>query len=912
MRRSAVALVLLTSIVFANRSHAHGDAALQYVPSPLLAIDQNRATVIDRIVTQWSTLLERSGAGLSGEQLRAMLAGLRSDYLLAASLAGTLEGLRDALATAAISSAPVKEGLMHAKALGDTAADLTYTPVVPCRLVDTRNVGGQIGSNSSRDFRVWVSSGGFGAQGGANTNCNIPADPVAVVVNLTAVTPAGNGNFIAYPTGTPTFTSVLNYQAGINALANGAIVPACLPNCTNQLTIATNGAGADAVIDIVGYFKAPGAPIGTVSSVATGTGLTGGPIMTTGTISIATGGVTKPLLAASGGTIGQVLGTDGTNLVWQSAGAGGTVTSVGTGTGLTGGPITATGTINLAATNLLPTIACTTNQIPKWNGSAWACGDDSNSGGTVTSVTAGAGLTGGTITTNGTIAVDPTSSTLTGNFFRQGGNSFGATPAIFGNIDSRQPLDIYAGGGRAMRFENNDLTTPNVIAGFSGNLANGGGGRTIGGGGYPGITCVYAASAIPVSCINETQADFATVAGGIANIASGYASTVGGGYSNFSNFEGATVSGGNSNAARQTYSTISGGYDNLTIASYSAIPGGFSNVAAGTGSYAAGYGNTAGGAYSVVAGGYSSDADGTASFSAGYNNSAQGHYSTVAGGYSNLANVDYSTVVGGSISTAGGDHSIVAGGSTNTAGGGYSTVVGGFNNTALGDDSIVLGGANNTAGGSFSTVVGGPSNSALGAYSFAAGHMATVPASAPGSFLWSDSQGASTVPAGRSDEFLVVATNGIGLFTKHDFTQGCAVTGGAITCTSDRAQKTDFTAIAARDVLDRLLTIPITRWRFLSEPENIRHMGPTAQDFQVAFGLGDSDKTIGLLDASGVALAAIQGLNTKLEAQLTDKEREIAELRNRVAEIGLLRDELVVLKAMLAEMREGRTTVTAH
>jgi hypothetical protein len=77
------------------------------------------------------------------------------------------------------------------------------------------------------------------------------------VLNITAVTPAGAGNFIAYPTGSPTFTSVLNYQSGENALANGAIVPACVPNCTNQLTIATNGAGADVVIDIAGYFKPP-------------------------------------------------------------------------------------------------------------------------------------------------------------------------------------------------------------------------------------------------------------------------------------------------------------------------------------------------------------------------------------------------------------------------------------------------------------------------------------------------------------------------------------------------------------------------------------------------------------------------------------------------------------------------------
>jgi hypothetical protein len=52
---------------------------------------------------------------------------------------------------------------------------------------------------------------------------------------------------------------------------------------------------------------------------------------------------------------------------------GGTVTSIATGPGLTGGTITTTGTINLASTQLLPTTACSTDQIAKWNGSAWVC-----------------------------------------------------------------------------------------------------------------------------------------------------------------------------------------------------------------------------------------------------------------------------------------------------------------------------------------------------------------------------------------------------------------------------------------------------------------------------------------------------------------------------------------------------------
>ena len=81
------------------------------------------------------------------------------------------------------------------------------------------------------------------------------------------------------------------------------------------------------------------------------------------------------------------------------------VEAVATGPGLTGGPITSVGTINLASTQLLPTTACANNQIPRWNGSAWACGSDANSGGTVTSVASGTGLTGGPVTTSGTLSI---------------------------------------------------------------------------------------------------------------------------------------------------------------------------------------------------------------------------------------------------------------------------------------------------------------------------------------------------------------------------------------------------------------------------------------------------------------------------------------------------------------------------
>lgn len=73
--------------------------------------------------------------------------------------------------------------------------------------------------------------------------------------------------------------------------------------------------------------------------------------------------------------------------VWPSGGGGGgTVTSVGSGNGLTGGPITGSGTLSI--------MTCANGQILKVSGGVWACGADidTNSGGTLTGITAGNGI----------------------------------------------------------------------------------------------------------------------------------------------------------------------------------------------------------------------------------------------------------------------------------------------------------------------------------------------------------------------------------------------------------------------------------------------------------------------------------------------------------------------------------------
>lgn len=87
-------------------------------------------------------------------------------------------------------------------------------------------------------------------------------------------------------------------------------------------------------------------------------------------------------------------------------------------------------------------------------------------------------------------------------------------------------------------------------------------------------------------------------------------------------------------------------------------------------------------------------------------------------------------------------------------------------------------------------------------------------------------------------------------------------------------------------VLEKVAAIPMTEWNYIGYDE--RHIGPMAQDFHAAFGLGSTETTLNSLDLDGVALAAIQGLNQKLQEtnrKLQDKEARIQALEEDVAEL---------------------------
>jgi hypothetical protein len=111
------------------------------------------------------------------------------------------------------------------------------------------------------------------------------------------------------------------------------------------------------------------------------------------------------------------------------------------------------------------------------------------------------------------------------------------------------------------------------------------------------------------------------------------------------------------------------------------------------------------------------------------------------------------------------------------------------------------------------------------------------------------------------------------------FTVDGSVAATSFITTSARAAKTDEEAVEPGEVLEKLAGLEIAKWRFKSEAEGVRHLGPYAEDFKEAFGLGQSDQSIELQDASGVALVAIQALYREVQ----ELKKKNAELERRLA-----------------------------
>jgi hypothetical protein len=157
--------------------------------------------------------------------------------------------------------------------LGSATTDQVFLPIVPCRIVDTRNVGGPISAGTTRNFYFyaapsydWSIQGGAG--GLAQSACPLTVNPAgllvapsAAVMTITVVSPSAAGNWIVWGGADPVPTiSALNWNPG-DISANTLVVTGGARGGTGSggtlkdFAVRYNGAAGSAhfVADVVGY-----------------------------------------------------------------------------------------------------------------------------------------------------------------------------------------------------------------------------------------------------------------------------------------------------------------------------------------------------------------------------------------------------------------------------------------------------------------------------------------------------------------------------------------------------------------------------------------------------------------------------------------------------------------------------------
>lgn len=465
-----------------------------------------------------------------------------------------------------------------------------------------------------------------------------------------------------------------------------------------------------------------------------------------------------------------------------------------------------------------------------------------------------------------------------GHAWKISGNA-GTTPDThFLGTTDHQPLELKVDGQRVLRLERDTnapifgFVIPNVVAGHESNVvANGIGGATIAGGGGPnwyGPTPPHTVSG-----------RFGTIGGGVGNIILASVGVIAGGERGFIGTNGfnASIGGGAANSIESGDSTISGGRNNSirTNALNGIIGGGLGNTIqpeAQNATIGGGYGNMiqTNASSATVGGGYIHTIQRNA------------HYATIGGGYANFIqpNAQFATVPGGRLNSAA--SSAFAAGTRAKANhtGAFvwaDSTEADFGSTANNQflvraaGGVGIGIASPGAALDVRTTAGSGNAIRFGYYTGGEGNLIAGPSRV--GIATGDMVERISIPQ---------STGNVGLGTLSPSQKlhviGNILASGSITPNSDVNAKTDFAPVNVAEILERVATLPLQQWRFKAEPDGVKHIGPMAQDFRAAFGLGEIPTAIATVDADGVALAAIQGLNQKLE----QKGAEITELKEAI------------------------------
>ena len=229
--------------------------------------ESDRKVEAGRILLKWGGYVEK----VNGQDRKAWAAAMWPslatadlDNLQKASRAVTYEGMRNALlgqrpyddqVIDRMAKASGKAGVTP-KVLGSLVADLVFTPVTPCRFVDTRVLNDRIGAGATRNLDASNPGGNFTSQGGSNTDCGIPANPAALALSVTGLGNLSTGYLRVFPfDGTNLQGSPVPLNAVNTTVTNDMIVPTTQGTAQELKIFST--ANTHYAAFVTGYFMAP-------------------------------------------------------------------------------------------------------------------------------------------------------------------------------------------------------------------------------------------------------------------------------------------------------------------------------------------------------------------------------------------------------------------------------------------------------------------------------------------------------------------------------------------------------------------------------------------------------------------------------------------------------------------------------
>lgn len=277
MKKNLLFLAVMTAVPVVSLAASPPNQPPASAPQKRLA-ESDRKVEAGRILLKWGGYVEKVEGQSRKDWAAALWPSLASadlDNLQKASRAVTYEGMRNAL----LGQRPYDDQIIDrmartgtksgaaTKALGSVAADLVFTPITPCRIVDTRVTNDRLGAGATRNLDASNVGGNFTSQGGSNTNCGIPANPAALALSVTGLGNTTTGYLRVFPfNGTSADGSPVPLNT-INTTATNDIVVRASQGATQELKVFST-ANTHYAAFVTGYFMAPFATNPDTTSVA--------------------------------------------------------------------------------------------------------------------------------------------------------------------------------------------------------------------------------------------------------------------------------------------------------------------------------------------------------------------------------------------------------------------------------------------------------------------------------------------------------------------------------------------------------------------------------------------------------------------------------------------------------------------